>query len=141
MSFNQNYVNISAPAGADLSAKQNHFVKINSAGAAVLAVAGEAAVGVLVNKPTSGQTATIQISGIAKVKAGATVAAGALIAANADSEAVTATGGRTNTSDAGGAADPLIGSNVMGIAVEGGSENDVIPVLLTHSGAVPTTVA
>lgn len=141
MSFNQNYVNISAPAGADLSAKQNYFVKINSSGAAVLAAAGEAAIGVLANKPTSGQTASIQVSGVAKVLAGGTIAAGAQVAANADGKAVGATLGRTNTSDAGGATDALIGSNVMGIALAGGVDGDVIPVLITQAGAAPTTVA
>lgn len=140
MSYNANYVNISVPAGADLSAKQNHFVKINSAGAAVLAGAGEAAVGVLVNDPTSGQTATIQVGGIAKVKAGGTVATGALVAANADSEGAVAAKGTTNTSDT-STTDALVGSFVMGIAVLGGVEGDVISVLLTHAGAVPTTAA
>ena len=140
MSFNQNYVNISVPAGANLSAKQNHFVKINSSGAAVLAGAGEAAVGVLVNDPTSGQTAAVQVSGIAKVKAGASITAGAQVAVNADGEAVAATLGRTNTTDT-SATDALIGSNVMGIALEGAAENDVIAVLITQAGAAPTTAA
>ena len=141
MSYNANYVNISVPAGAGLSAKQNHFVKINSSGAAVLAGAGEAAIGVLQNDPTSGQTAAVQVSGVAKVKAGASITAGAQVAVNADGEAVAATLGRTNTSDAGGATDPLIGSNVMGIALEGGAENDVIAVLITQAGAAPATAA
>ena len=140
MSFNANYVNISVPAGANLSAKQNHFVKINSSGAAVLAGAGEAAIGVLVNDPTSGQTAAVQISGIAKVKAGASITAGAQVAVNADGEAVSATLGRTNTTDT-SATDALIGSNVMGIALEGAAENDVIAVLITQAGAAPTTAA
>lgn len=141
MSFIQSYVNISRPAGADLSTKQYTFVKVNSSGQAVSAAAGEAAIGVLQNEPTSGQTATVQVAGIAKVKAGGNVTAGARVAADADGKAVTATLGRTNTSDAGAAADPLIGSNVMGIALEGGANNDVIAVLLQPVGAAPTTVA
>lgn len=140
MSYNANYVNISVPAGADLSAKQNHFVKINSSGAAVVAGAGEAAIGVLQNDPTSGQTAAVQVSGIAKIKAGASITAGAVIAVNADGEAVTATKGTVNTTDT-SSTDAVVGSNVMGIAIEGGAENDVIAVLLTHAGAVPTTAA
>jgi hypothetical protein len=141
MTTNSNYVNISVVAGADLSAKQNTFVKVNSSGQAVSAAAGEAAIGVLSNKPASGQTASIQVFGVAKVLAGATIAAGARVAADADGKGVTATAGRTNTSDAGASADALIGSNAMGIALTGGVSGDVISVLITNAGAVPTTVA
>lgn len=139
MSFNQSYVNVSRPAGADLSAKQSFFVKLNNQGAVVLAGAGEAAIGTLRNKPTSGQTATVQVSGVAKVVLGGTVAAGARVASDADGKAVTATLGRTNTSDAGSATDALLGSNVMGIAFEGGVAGDVVAVLLQPVGAAPTT--
>jgi hypothetical protein len=129
-------------AAADLSAKQFYAVKVDSNGKAALAGAGEVAIGVLQNKPGSGQAATIRIAGATKMVASAAVAAGALVAANAAGKSVTATKATTNTSDAGGAADPLVGSHVMGVALTAaGQDLDVHEVLLINAGAVATTAA
>lgn len=142
MSF-QNTGNVhSLVAAADLSAAQFRAVKVNSSGQAALAAAGEFAIGILQNKPTAGQTATVVTVGpVSKAVAGGSITAGALVAADADGKVVAATLGRTNTSDAGASADALIGSNVIGVALEGASANDVLAVLLTSSGAAPTTAA
>jgi hypothetical protein len=79
---------ITLVAAADLSAEQ--FTHIEAG--AVQAGAGEKAVGILQNKPTSGQSATIAIAGsISKVVAGAAVSAGAQVASDATGRAVTAT--------------------------------------------------
>jgi hypothetical protein len=140
MSFQQNGVDISLVAAADLSSSQFLAVKVDSAGKAALAGAGEFAIGVLQNKPTAGQAATVRISGVTKMVAAGTFNPGVFVTADAASKATTATAGRTNTSDAGAAADPLIGSNVLGVALETAAANNVIAVALTQSGAIPTTV-
>jgi hypothetical protein len=129
-------------AAADLSAKQYFAVKIDSNGQAALAGAGEPAVGILQNKPTAGQSATVWTFGPrSKALAGGTIAAGALVAADSSGKFVTATTGKTNTSDAGAAADPLIASNVLGIACTSAVSGDIFTVVLCGLGAVPTTNA
>ncbi|CAB4122562.1 hypothetical protein UFOVP36_63 [uncultured Caudovirales phage] len=132
---------ISLVAAADLSAKQYYAVKVDSAGKAAIAAAGEYTIGYLVNKPTAGQAATIVYGGVSKALLGGTVAAGATVAADANGKTVDATEARTNTSDAGAATDPLIASNVIGVALVGGVAGDIVPVLVLASGATPTTAA
>ena len=57
-------------AGADLSAKQYTAVKVNSSSAAINAANAEDCVGVVQNKPTSGQATTIVSNGISLMLAG-----------------------------------------------------------------------
>ena len=73
MSVIQDPVILSFVAAADLSAKQYFLVKISDSNTVDLTGNGEAAVGVLLNKPALGQIAQVQIGGLAKV-----VCAGAL---------------------------------------------------------------
>lgn len=81
-------------AAADLSAKQYFFVKTDTTGKAALAGAGDNADGVLQNKPTSGQSATISGSAsITKITAGGSVTAGDAIASDASGKGVTASSG------------------------------------------------
>ena len=127
---------ITLAAAADLSAKQFYAVKVDSNGKAALAGAGEAAIGILQNNPAS-----IMVSGTTKAVAGGSITAGDVVAANADGKIVSATKGRTNTSDAGAAADALLGSNVLGIALTGAASNDIFTIALMHMGAVPTTAS
>lgn len=141
MSFEQKGPDISLVAGADLSTKQYFAVKVNSSGQAVLAGAGEAAIGILQNNPASGQVATVRTAYTTKAAAGGTIAAGARVASDANGKMVVATAGRTNTSDAGASADALIGSNVIGTALEGGADGEIIAVLIQHAGSIPTTAA
>lgn len=78
-------------AGADLSAKQYHFVKLNSSGAVIsCAVAGEQVFGVLQNKPTSGQAAEVVVFGATKIVGSASIAKGALVMTTNAGRAVTA---------------------------------------------------
>ena len=115
MSFDSGTFNkFSLPAGADLSAKQYHAVVADSNGALVAVGAGAYAVGLLQNKPASGQPGSFVFSGVSKAKLGGTVAAGAKVAANASGAIVTAATGNT----------------VIGIALAGGASGDVIPVLV-----------
>jgi hypothetical protein len=130
-------------ASADLSANRYQFVTVNSSGQVAVAAAGDPAIGVLQNKPAAaGRSATVRVLGVSKVKAGAALTKGDQVASNASGKAVTATKATVNTSDTGVASDPVIASNVLGIALESAAAADeVISVLLLHSGAAPTTEA
>jgi hypothetical protein len=146
MAFEQFGPKIGLPAGADLSTHQYKFVKINSSGQVVLcAAAGEDADGVLCNKPVAGEIAEVQtISGgsIAMVMAGGAITRGSLVKTTAAAKAAAAVLGTTNTSDAGAASDPLVGSFVLGRSLEtAAADGDIIAVLLKSMGAVPTTAA
>ena len=141
MSTSNPNVCITRVAAADLSAKQFFAVKIDNTGKAALSGAGEPAIGILQNNPASGVAAAIAISGTSKAVAGGSITAGDRLTADATGKMVTATAGRTNTSDTGVAADPLIGSNVIGIALEGAASGDIFQVAVLHMGAVPTTAA
>lgn len=81
-------------AGADLSAKQYLAVKLTAANVVGVAGAGEKAIGVLQNKPTSGQAATVRELGRTKhVVDGnaAAIAAGDWLKANAAGKGVKTT--------------------------------------------------
>lgn len=141
MSTQGHGVDITLIAAADLTGKQFYAVKIDSNGKAALCGAGERASGVLQNNPNAGEAGTVRISGITKMKAGGSITAGALVAADANAKAKAAVLARTDTSDGGGAVDPLIGSNVIGIATTGAADGDLLSVLLQIGGAAPTTAA
>lgn len=106
----------SAPAGADLSTKRYHIVKLNSDGAVVLASAAtDAILGVLDNSPKLGQTAdVVLLNGVGSFKvksANAGVSKDAYITSDANGQAVA-----TTTS----------GNRVIGRAVRTTSANEVI---------------
>jgi len=115
MSTMEQVGSITLLAGADLSAKQFTAVDVNSSGAAITVTgAGARAVGVLMNKPTSGQAATVATMGVVKMVAGATVAAGANVQADAAGDAITAASA----------------DHVIGVALTGGDDGELIRVLL-----------
>lgn len=117
MSFDNGLkASFSLPAGADLTGKQFCAVVANTSGAAVAAGANALVVGILQNKPNSGQPATICYDGVSKAVAGATVAANAKLASDAAGKLITATTGQA----------------VVGIALAGGAVNEIIPVLMTR---------
>ena len=101
-------------AGADLSANQYYAVKVNASGQIVLAGAGENAIGILQDKPTSGQVGTVMALGISKAIYGASVTAGQNLAADASGKLVPASGEAA----------------VIGVALESGSANEIHSVLL-----------
>ena len=70
MAISENQTCITLVAAADLSAKQYYFVAVDSAGKAALTGDDGNPVGVLQNKPTAGQAATICIDGVTKVYVG-----------------------------------------------------------------------
>ena len=89
---------ISLEAGADLSAKQYYFVKLDSAGKAIVcAGTTDKPIGVLQNKPTSGQTAEITVLGVSKVSTDAALAIDDLIGTSADGQAAAYVNGTDTT--------------------------------------------
>lgn len=132
-------------AGADLSTKRNHLVKISSAndatkGRLVLAGAGDLCFP-LTNAPANGDAGSVKWGGIATVICGGAITAGNQLAADASGQAKVAVAARVNTSDAGAAEDPGIGSYVFGVALEDGIQNQIISVLMLNAGLVATTAA
>jgi hypothetical protein len=77
-------------AGADLSSYQFRFVKMSGVDTVVLAEDSTVpVVGVLLNNPTSGQSASVAYEGFCKVKASAGITQGALVAPTTGGKAVT----------------------------------------------------
>ena len=72
-------------------------MKVDNTGKAALAGAGDWAIGILQNNPTSGEAATVRISGKSKFSADAAVAAGAKVTPSADGQVVTAVIATDNT--------------------------------------------
>jgi hypothetical protein len=79
-------------AGADLSAKQFTFVKMNTTNRTVVSAGnGDAAFGVLINDPESGQAATVVTAGRVVVEVGTGgLTAGNEVGVDANGEAVSA---------------------------------------------------
>jgi hypothetical protein len=70
MAISENKTCITLVAAADLSAKQYYFVAVDTNGQAALTGDDGNPIGVLQNKPTAGQAATICIDGVTKVYVG-----------------------------------------------------------------------
>jgi hypothetical protein len=92
-------------ASVDLSAQQYHAVSISGTGTVALCGAGLIAVGVLQNKPISGDSAEIDCSGVTKMVAGAAITPGT------ESRVMSDSTGRAITA-------ATAGSKVLGIALE-----------------------
>ena len=91
-------VKVTLVAGADLSALQYNFVKINSSGQAVAcAAATDIPVGVLQNAPTSGQEAEVLVVGGTKIVAGAAIGEGAQVGTGSTGKAVALVAGTDTT--------------------------------------------
>lgn len=142
MAYETAGTDITLIAAADQSTSQYRAIKVDTAEKGAVAGAGEFAIGVLQNKPAAGEAATVRVAGVTKMVAGAAVAAGARVAPDAAGKAKTAVAATVNTSDAGAASDAVTASHVLGIALEAAAaDGDIISVLITHSGAAPTTAA
>jgi hypothetical protein len=92
MATQGNQVRESMIAGADLSAAQFTFVKMNTTDSTVVAAGNaDAAFGVLINTPTSGSAATVVTHGRVSVTAGTGgLTAGALVGVDANGAGVVA---------------------------------------------------
>ena len=85
-------------AGADLSAKQFRFVKLDSSGDVVVcAGVTDIPIGVLQNKPTSGQAVEVMAIGISKIEGDADLAIGDMIGTSADGQAAAYVAGTDTT--------------------------------------------
>jgi hypothetical protein len=119
--------NTSVIAGSDLSAKQFYCVKLNASGQMVISGAGENALGILQDKPASGQVGAVCCLGKSMAIYGASVTAGQNLASDASGKLVPATG-----SDA-----------VVAVAAESGSSGDICSVYVVSratSGAVQKSI-
>lgn len=121
MATEQNLQCYTLPAAADLSAKQYHFVVVNSQGQVAACTAGAQADGVLQDKPAAGQAANVAHSGITKIVYGGTVTAGADLASDSNGRAVTASSP---------------GAAILGVAIEGGTSGTVGSMLLRNAGYI-----
>lgn len=97
--FSNAAVKTTFTAGADLSAKQYTFVKIDNGTSNVVAVSGatDRPIGVLQNAPTAGQAAEVCIVGGTKVKVGGSASAGQPAFSSASATAVTLAFGTTGS--------------------------------------------
>jgi hypothetical protein len=120
MAGEQNLQTISATSGVDLTAKQYRFVKIQSTGKLALAGAGEAITGVNQGTPDTDEIGAVAYAGVSFVKLGDDVDPGALVTPDSVGEAVPATTGDT----------------VAGECPGGGSDGDIVPVLLKPQAAI-----
>lgn len=119
-----NAVKITLVAGADLSAKQYHFVKLNSSGQAVaVAAATDLPIGVLQNAPLSGQEAEILVAGGSKLVLGGTVAAAAIVSPSAAGAGVAIVAGTDTTKFA------------VGQALTGGASGEIITAIVACANA------
>jgi hypothetical protein len=146
MASSHSYDIVPFTAGADLSAEANRYkaVKLDAAGNVVLcSAAGEPVLGSLYELGASGKAVGVAIGNGVKFMAGATIAnAGTPLKTDANGKLVAAAAGTVNTSDAGVAADPVIGSHVVGFNGEAAADGKIITVYRYQStGAVPTTAA
>lgn len=108
-------------AAADLSTFQYHLVRYSAANAvnlAVLAVTSNL-LGVLQNKPKSGEFATVAYGGISKVVAGAAITAGDLL--------TTSTSGRAIVVTSLASGQEMVFGRALTAA---GADGDVIPALI-----------
>lgn len=143
MAVNGQGVDVTIAAAAVFASSQFCFVKVNASGLAAIAGAGENAFGILQNDPDAASKAcTVRIFGISKVLVGsAGVTVGDDVASDTVGRAKTAVKGKTDTSNTGAAADALLGSYVLGVAMETGVSGDIIKMLYHPKGIVPTTAS
>ena len=122
---------LSFKAAADLRTNQYNFVKLDANGNVVLcSAAGEKAIGVLQNKPNTGETAVVRVLGLSKLVASAAIAAGDFVATTAAGLGKTA----LRLVQASGNA-----SNVLGMALRAAAGAGVIiAVDVQRTGIWPT---
>lgn len=117
-------VKITLVAGADLSAAQYKFVKMDGSGQAV-AVSGvtDRPIGVLQNAPLSGQECEVLIVGGTKVKAGGTIDEGSVVGVDTDGDAVAKTVGTDVT------------HYILGTALTAGASGEIVTAVINCASA------
>lgn len=93
------YIDITFKAGEDLSAKQYYIVKQHSANQTVVSCSGttDKPLGVLQNKPESGEAAVVRIFGRSNLNADAAMAVNAVVGPAADGQGATYVAGTDTT--------------------------------------------
>jgi hypothetical protein len=115
-------ISITRKADADLSARQYRFVTATASNGCALAGANARALGVLQNKPKSGEAAAIQTEGQTKVVAGGAFAVGDYVKSDANGKAVQVTGEAAGT---------IV--ELLGIALEAAAaDGDIVEIQLIH---------
>lgn len=136
MGFDQggNKVDVSLKAAADLRTHQYKFVKLDGNGNVVLcSAAGERVLGILQNKPNTGETASVRIIGVSKIICSAAIATPNRIATDAAGLAKAA----ARLVQASGNA-----SNVAGDLLRAsGAVNEIQTMIMVPSGIWPTADA
>lgn len=113
-------VKVTLVAGADLSAAQYKFVKLNSSGQAVVcSSATDIPIGVLQNDPASGAEAEVLVIGGTKIIAGAAIAEGAQVGTSTAGKAVALTAGTDTTKYVAGA-----------LLTESGADGDIVTAVI-----------
>tara|TARA_Y100000593_G_C4215404_1_gene288968 strand:- start:184 stop:558 length:375 start_codon:yes stop_codon:yes gene_type:complete len=121
MAFSENQTCITLEAAADLSGKQYYFVAVDTNGKAALTGDDGNPIGVLQNKPTAGQAATICIDGVTKVYVGTESGLGAGYNVGCDSNSA------AKVSDT--------GSFRLGVTLEDPtSDGDIVSMLFQKNG-------
>lgn len=108
-------------AGQDLSTSLFCGVDVSSAGKAALPVQGKRCIGILQNKPASGEVATIVTTGVSKVKIGIT----GLVAGN-----------NVTVDDDGTIIQSTNLDRAIGVALKSGNAGEIGTVLLMNGQAV-----
>ena len=111
-------------ASADLSAKQYYFVKMSAENTVtVCAAVTDKPIGVLQNKPASGEQAIVTVFGVSKVSADATLAAGDVVGTSADGQGQPVSAGSETT------------VFNCGQVLTGGSAGELVSALITISNS------
>lgn len=119
------------PASTDLSNYQYYCVVLDSNGQIAVAGANVSCVGVLQDTPAAaGRAGAVRTFGRTLAVCGGSITVNDKVASDANGKIVKATAASVTA----GTPEPLAGSYVLGIALEGGSAGDEISVLLTHAG-------
>jgi len=115
MAIEQQVYDITMKTATDLSSSQYYWVQVSDDFTCAIATAAVAdLLGLLQNKPESGQAAQVRRVGISKAILGETVTAGQLLTSDANGKSVVATSGQ----------------RYGAIALEGGDDGDIVSVLM-----------
>jgi hypothetical protein len=130
MATEQNVVDLTFDAGADLSSDQHKFVKISADDTVILcAAATDVPAGVLQNAPdAAGKAATVRVLGLSKVSADAALTAGNLIGTSADGQADVKVPGTDTT-------EYVVGQVKRGVAAAGSKATAMINCINPHRAA------
>jgi len=78
------HVDLTFPANADLSTHQYKWVKMATGGKVdICSAITDIPVGILQNKPTANQAASVRVLGVSKLKAGGTITVGSMLGTDA----------------------------------------------------------